>query len=42
MQAHPEAREAEVWAYDLEGNSNHIKYIGYDRHRKPFRVKLEE
>lgn len=46
MKAHSEAKEAEIWAY-IHGEYGsmdhfHIKYVGYDKHFKPARIKLGE
>ena len=47
IKVHPEAGEAQVWAYignELGAPPDHFKmtYVGYDQHHKPARLKLEE
>jgi len=44
-QAHPEAANAEVWSYaepTSEAPGYIISYVGYDKRRKPNRIKLEQ
>lgn len=42
LKVHPEAADAEVWASSGRGKSAHIKYVRYDKHHKPARIRLEE
>lgn len=44
---HPEAKDADIWFYRAEMQTDDedswpVHYVGYDKHRKPKRIKLEE
>jgi len=42
VKCHPEAQDADVWSVDDEGNTHPISFVGFDKHRKPPRIKLEQ
>ena len=42
IEVHPEAGEAQVWAYSDEADFRfHVQTIGWDSRHKPKRIKLE-